>query len=141
MSPSCSEPQLWLFRSYSSWVLLVSLMMTQIVAAGDASLRKHFENMISSAGGNTRSVKVAMRKGPDGKPLSMGFGFVECSSEDVAKAVLKQLQVRSCKAPVLFPLFSGRLSLICTQTDLRIFVPVMAVLKAVESLSFSEPAL
>ncbi len=40
-----------------------------------------------------RSVKVAVRKGPDAKPLSMGFGFVECSSEDVAKAVLKQLQV------------------------------------------------
>jgi len=40
-----------------------------------------------------RSVKVAVRKGPDGKPLSMGFGFVECSSEDVAKAVLKQMQV------------------------------------------------
>lgn len=42
-----------------------------------------------------RSVKVAMRKGPDGKPLSMGFGFVECSTEGVAKAVLRQLQVRN----------------------------------------------
>ena len=63
------------------------------VYAGDAGLRKHFENTISSAGGSMRSVKVAVRKGPDGKPLSMGFGFVECSSEDVAKAVLKQLQV------------------------------------------------
>lgn len=62
--------------------------------AVDAGLRKHFENAISSAGGSVRSVKVAMRKGPDGKPLSMGFGFVECSSEDVAKAVLKQLQVQ-----------------------------------------------
>ena len=61
--------------------------------AVDAGLRKHFENAISSAGGSMRSGKVAMRKGPDGKPLSMGFGFVECSSEDVAKAVLKQLQV------------------------------------------------
>ena len=65
------------------------------VAAGDAGLRKHFDNAVSSAGGSMRSVKVAIRKGPDGKPLSMGFGFVECSSEDVAKAVLKQLQVRS----------------------------------------------
>ena len=62
--------------------------------AVDAGLRKHFENTISSVGGSVRSVKVAMRKGPDGKPLSMGFGFVECSSEDVAKAVLKQLQVQ-----------------------------------------------
>lgn len=41
-----------------------------------------------------RSVKVAMRKAPTGKPLSMGFGFVECSSEGVAKTVLKQLQVQ-----------------------------------------------
>ena len=64
-----------------------------ILSAGDAGLRKHFENTISSAGGSMRSVKVAVRKGPDGKPLSMGFGFIECSSEDVAKAVLKQLQV------------------------------------------------
>ena len=67
----------------------------------DAGLRKHFENTISSAGGNMRSVKVAMRKGPDGKSLSMGFGFVECSSEDVAKAVLSQLQVRSWTVPLL----------------------------------------
>lgn len=75
--------------------LLVSLTLTYAFAAGDASLRKHFENTISSAGGNMRSVKVAMRKGPDGKSLSMGFGFVECSSEYVAKTVLRQLQVRS----------------------------------------------
>ena len=70
-------------------------------AAGDAGLRKHFENTVSSASGAMRSVKVAMRKGSDGKPLSMGFGFVECSSEGVAKAVLRQLQVRSCNVPVL----------------------------------------
>lgn len=61
--------------------------------AVDAGLRKHFENTVSSSGGSVRSVKVAMRKGPDGKALSMGFGFVECSSEDVAKAVVRQLQV------------------------------------------------
>ena len=71
------------------------------VAAVDAGLRKHFENTISSAGGNMRSVKVAMRKGSDGKSLSMGFGFVECSSEDVAKTVLRQLQVCSWTVPVL----------------------------------------
>ena len=40
-----------------------------------------------------RSAKVAKRKGPDGKALlSAGFGFVECSSEAVAKGVLKALQ-------------------------------------------------
>ena len=40
------------------------------------------------------SAKVARKKGPDGTPLSMGFGFVEVDSEDVAKAVIKKLQVR-----------------------------------------------
>ena len=37
--------------------------------------------------------QVARRPGPDGKPLSMGFGFVECDSEAAAKAAIKQLQV------------------------------------------------
>lgn len=32
-----------------------------------------------------RAVKIAKKKGPDGKQLSAGFGFVECSSEAVAK--------------------------------------------------------
>ena len=64
-----------------------------LLCSGDAGLRQHFENTVSSVGGSLRSVKVAMRKGPDGKALSMGFGFVECSSEDVAKAVLKRQQV------------------------------------------------
>lgn len=35
---------------------------------------------------------VARRKGPDGKQLSAGFGFVECSSEAAAKAAVKALQ-------------------------------------------------
>ncbi len=77
-----------------AWCVL--FFCSPILSAGDAGLRKHFENTISSAGGSMRSVKVAVRKGPDGKPLSMGFGFVECSSENVAKAVLKQLQVSHC---------------------------------------------
>lgn len=60
----------------------------------DASLRRHFDKAASAVGGTCRSAKVAMRqeKGKKGKALSMGFGFVECSSESVAKAVLKQLQ-------------------------------------------------
>lgn len=32
-----------------------------------------------------RAVKIAKKKGPGGKQLSAGFGFVECSSEAVAK--------------------------------------------------------
>lgn len=39
-----------------------------------------------------RAVTVARRKGPDGKQLSAGFGFVECSSEAAAKAAVKALQ-------------------------------------------------
>lgn len=36
---------------------------------------------------------MRQEKGKKGEALSMGFGFVECSSEAVAKAVLKRLQV------------------------------------------------
>ena len=36
---------------------------------------------------------MRQEKGKKGEQLSMGFGFVECSSEEVAKAVLKRLQV------------------------------------------------
>lgn len=39
-----------------------------------------------------RAAKVARRKGPDGKPLSAGYGFVECSSEAAARAAVKALQ-------------------------------------------------
>ena len=70
-----------------------ALLTPSCHVAGDAGLRKHFEKTVSSTGGSVQSVKVAMRKGPDGKALSMGFGFVKCSSEDVAKAVVRQLQV------------------------------------------------
>ncbi len=45
------------------------------------------------AGGKLRAAKVAKRKGPEGKLLSAGYGFVEFSSEEVAKEVIKQLQV------------------------------------------------
>jgi len=44
--------------------------------------------------------QVARRKGPDGKLLSMGYGFVETDSEAVAQAVIKQLQVRWNGVPV-----------------------------------------
>lgn len=40
--------------------------------------------------------QVARRKGPDGKLLSMGFGFVETDSEAAAKAAIKALQVTGC---------------------------------------------
>ncbi|GAX79039.1 hypothetical protein CEUSTIGMA_g6479.t1 [Chlamydomonas eustigma] len=61
-------------------------------ATSDASLKKHFDAVVSTAGGSMRSAKVARKKGPDGKPLSMGFGFVEVDSEEVAKVVIRKLQ-------------------------------------------------
>lgn len=53
------------------------------------ALPSHFP---PNAGGSVRAVKVAKKKGPDGKVLSAGFGFVECSSEAAAKAAVKALQ-------------------------------------------------
>lgn len=58
-------------------------------------LQAHFDAAISAAGGAIRSARVAKRKGPDGKPLSAGFGFIECSSEEVAKIGIAKMQVRA----------------------------------------------
>ena len=41
--------------------------------------------LLPHAGGAVRAVKIARKKGPDGKQLPAGFGFVECSSEAAAK--------------------------------------------------------
>ncbi len=56
----------------------------------------HFDTAVSAAGGSIRSARVAKRKGPDGKALSAGYGFVECSSEEVAKIALAKMQVGQC---------------------------------------------
>ncbi|KAK9825631.1 hypothetical protein WJX81_001303 [Elliptochloris bilobata] len=56
------------------------------------ALAAHFDAAVSGAGGRVRSARVSTRKGADGKELSAGFGFVECSSEEVAKAALRQMQ-------------------------------------------------
>ncbi|BDA49748.1 Multiple RNA-binding domain-containing protein 1 [Coccomyxa sp. Obi] len=61
-------------------------------ATTDATLRAHFDVVVSAAGGSIRAARVAKRKGPDGNPLSSGFGFVECSSEDVAKIAIQKQQ-------------------------------------------------
>eukprot|EP00884_Botryococcus_braunii_P005166 jgi/Botrbrau1/14650/Bobra.0108s0011.1 len=58
----------------------------------DEALLRHFDAVVSAAGGQIRSARVSKKKGPDGKYLSAGFGFVECSSEAVARIVLKKLQ-------------------------------------------------
>lgn len=61
-------------------------------ATTDESLRQHFDKVISSVGGTLHSAKIARRKDTDGKLLSMGFGFVECNSEEVARLVMQKLQ-------------------------------------------------
>lgn len=62
----------------------------------DKALQEHFDSAVSAAGGYIRSARITRKKGPDGKLLSAGFGFVECSSEAVARAVLKKMQVWVC---------------------------------------------
>ena len=67
-------------------------------STGRAALAAHFDAAVSAAGGRVRAARVSTRRGADGKELSAGFGFVECSSEEVAKAALRQMQVplRAC---------------------------------------------
>ena len=77
-------------------------------ATADAALRQHFDSAVSAAGGVIRSAVVhksqassklkggAVKKAD--KPLSAGYGFVECSSEDVARAVIRRMQVGFCAA-------------------------------------------
>lgn len=76
-------------------------------ATEEAALTKHFEKAVKAAGGTLRSVKIARKKAPAAsatkgaknkdstaaatKMLSAGYGFVECSSDDVARAVVAVL--------------------------------------------------
>jgi multiple RNA-binding domain-containing protein 1 len=73
-------------------------------ATTDASLRKHFDRVVSAAGGVLHSVRVAKRPAPPPKKgkdtgssqpllLSAGYGFVEVDSAEVAAAVIQKLQV------------------------------------------------
>ena len=83
---------------------------------GDEALRRHFDHAVSAAGGVVRSAVVhrsaagskgkqqqqqqqQQQPGKGQKLLSAGFGFVECSSEEVAKDVIKRMQVRMCCHP------------------------------------------
>lgn len=56
-----------------------------------AALEKHFRAAVQACGGEMRSAKISQRK-KDNKMVSAGFGFVECSSESVAKDVVQKLQ-------------------------------------------------
>lgn len=51
----------------------------------DKALRRHFEGPARSAGGRLTSARVALKPGKNDKKLSLGFGFVELSSEAVAR--------------------------------------------------------
>lgn len=56
-----------------------------------SSLEKHFKSVVEACGGKMKSAKIAQRK-KDGKQVSAGFGFVECSDESVARNVIQNLQ-------------------------------------------------
>ena len=58
----------------------------------EKNLHERFKPVIESCGGNIRSVRIAWRTTKDGRRLSSGFGFVECSSEDVARDTIAKLQ-------------------------------------------------
>jgi len=55
------------------------------------SFENHFKDIVQDCGGEMKSAKIAQRT-KDGKQVSAGFGFVECSSEIVAKDVIQKLQ-------------------------------------------------
>jgi len=79
-----------------------------MAGADDARLKAHFSKAAAAAGGTLRAASVSRKKdaGPDGKPLSKGFGFVECSSDAVARAIMTQLQVPCCCDPALISCLS-----------------------------------
>ena len=56
-----------------------------------ADFEKHFRAAVEACGGELRSAKISTRK-KDNKMVSAGFGFIECSSESVAKDVIKKMQ-------------------------------------------------
>jgi hypothetical protein len=64
-------------------------------------VQAHFDAAVSAAGGSIRTARVAKRKGQDGKRLSAGFGFVECSSEEVAKIGISKMQVQMLYSAML----------------------------------------
>ncbi|GLI68102.1 hypothetical protein VaNZ11_012428 [Volvox africanus] len=61
-------------------------------ATSDGALRKHFDGAVSAVGGSLHSAVVARKKAMDGALQSLGYGFVEVDSEEIATAVIKKLQ-------------------------------------------------
>ncbi len=80
-------------------LLKQSILMAWFRTSALFTVQAHFDAAVSAAGGSIRSARVAKRKGPDGKPLSAGFGFVECSSEEVAKIGVSKMQVQLHPSP------------------------------------------
>ena len=58
----------------------------------ESGMNSHFTHAVKEANGGIRSVKIAKKKTKDGRVVSSGFGFVECSSETVAREVIKKMQ-------------------------------------------------
>ncbi|GIM08321.1 hypothetical protein Vretimale_12361 [Volvox reticuliferus] len=61
-------------------------------STSDGALRKHFDGAVSAIGGSLHSAVVARKKAKDGALQSLGYGFVEVDSEEIAAAVIKKLQ-------------------------------------------------
>jgi multiple RNA-binding domain-containing protein 1 len=56
------------------------------------ALERHVLQAAGQGPGTIKSTKIAQRKGKDGTMLSAGYGFIECSSEDVALKIISKLQ-------------------------------------------------
>ncbi|KFM27346.1 Multiple RNA-binding domain-containing protein 1 [Auxenochlorella protothecoides] len=61
-------------------------------ATTDKGLHAHFAAAAEAKGAALRSARVARKAGPDGKPLSAGYGFVECATEAAARELIGALQ-------------------------------------------------
>lgn len=64
-------------------------------------LRTHFLPAAQRVSGQVLSTRIVMHRGPGGKMLSRGFGFVELDSHKTAKSVLRALQGSSLDGKTL----------------------------------------
>jgi multiple RNA-binding domain-containing protein 1 len=101
-----------------------------------ASFEKHFRKCIQECGGELKSAKIAQRN-KDGKQVSAGFGFVECSSEEVARSVIEKLQGSSLDGHNLVLQLSQSKSNTSKETKAVLDAPKQAATKViVRNLAF-----
>ena len=101
-----------------------------------ANFENHFKKTIQECGGELKSAKIAQRN-KDGKQVSAGFGFVECSNEEVARSVIQKLQGSSLDGHNLVLQLSQSKSNTATQTKAALDAPKQAATKLiVRNLAF-----